>query len=143
MPNIHHMPIEIGFKHCDPAGIVFYPRYAEMLHDTVEHWFNHGLKIGFNYLHTTRNMGIPMVNLQVDFRIPSRLGDILDSRLVVKKLGRSSMQMLVRICGPDNDVRVEGRLTVVFASLGKISSVEIPEDFKALILPYVDDSAEA
>ena len=26
----------IGFKHCDPAGIVFYPRYFEMFNDCVE-----------------------------------------------------------------------------------------------------------
>lgn len=137
MPSVHQMPIEIGFKHCDPAGIVFYPRYAEMLHDTVENWFNHGLKIGFNNLHMNRHMGIPMVNLQVDFRIPSKLGDQLTSNLSVKRLGRSSMQMLVQICGPDGAVRVEGQLTVVFASLEKISSIEIPEDIKALVLPYL------
>lgn len=138
MPLVHHMPIEIGFKHCDPAGIVFYPRYTEMLHDTVESWFNHGLKIGFNNLHMNRNLGIPMANLQVDFRIPSKLGDQLTSKLSVKRLGRSSMQMQVHICGPDDAVRVEGRLTVVFADLEKISSVSIPEDIRALIEPYLD-----
>jgi len=143
MSLTHHMPIEIGFKHCDPAGIVFYPRYAEMLHDTVEHWFNHGLKIGFNYLHMTRGMGIPMANLNVDFRIPSKLGDQLTSKLVVKRLGRTSMQMLVRICGPDDAVRVEGTLTVVFVALEQTRPVEIPEDFKALILPYLEAETES
>ena len=138
MPLIHQMPIEIGFKHCDPAGIVFYPRYTEMLHDTVEHWFNHGLKIGFYNLHMNHNLGIPMVNLEVDFRIPSKLGDPLTSTLSVKHLGRSSMKMRVQLCGPDGAVRVEGRLTVVFADLEKITSTQIPDDFRQLILPYVD-----
>ena len=27
---------DIGFRHCDPAGIVFYPRYFEMMNDAVE-----------------------------------------------------------------------------------------------------------
>jgi len=141
MSLVHEMPIEIGFKHCDPAGIVFYPRYTEMMHDTVEHWFNHGLKIGFNNLHMTRGMGIPMANLQVDFRIPSALGDQLVSKLVVTKLGRSSMQMNVRICGPDDAVRVEGKLTVVFVKVDVLRPTDIPEDFRALIGPYV--AAEA
>ena len=141
MSLTHEIPIEIGFKHCDPAGIVFYPRYTEMLHDTVEHWFNHGLKIGFNNLHMNRGMGIPMANLQVDFRVPSKLGDQLISKLVVTKVGRSSMHMLVQICGPDNVVRVEGKLIVVFVALEQTRPVEIPEDFKALILPYVNENA--
>lgn len=143
MSLTHDMPIEIGFKHCDPAGIVFYPRYTEMLHDTVEHWFNHGLKIGFHNLHMNRGMGIPMANLQVDFRIPSKLGDQLTSKLAVKKLGRTSMHMLVRICGPDGAVRVEGKLIVVFVTVEQTRPAEIPEDFKALILPYLDESQES
>ena len=87
MPSVHQMPIEIGFKHCDPAGIVFYPRYTEMLHDTVENWFNHGLKQSFHDLHMNRNMGIPTVNLQIDFRTPCKLGDVITSKLSVKHLG--------------------------------------------------------
>ena len=138
MSLVHQMPIEIGFKHCDPAGIVFYPRYTEMLHDTVEHWFNHGLKIGFYNLHMNHGMGIPMANLQVDFRIPSKLGDQLTSRLVVQRIGRSSMQMQVRIYGPDEALRVEGILTVVWVSVEQTRPIEVPEAFKELILPYME-----
>lgn len=138
MSLTHQMPIEIGFKHCDPAGIVFYPRYTEMLHDTVEHWFNHGLKIGFYNLHMNHGMGIPMANLQVDFRIPSKLGDQLTSKLIVQRMGRSSMQMLVRICDAEDTVRVEGKLTVVFVSVEQTRPIEIPTDFRELITPYLE-----
>ena len=31
--------IDIGFRHCDPAGIVFYPRYFEMMNDAIEIFF--------------------------------------------------------------------------------------------------------
>lgn len=137
MSLVHQMPIEIGFKHCDPAGIVFYPRYTEMVHDTVEHWFNHGLKQSFYDLHSNRNLGIPTVNLQIDFRIPSKLGDVITSNLSVKHLGRSSMKVQLQFCGPDGAVRVEALLTVVFASLDVIRAVEIPEDLRALIQPYM------
>lgn len=138
MSLTHQMPIEIGFKHCDPAGIVFYPRYTEMLHDTVEHWFNHGLKIGFYNLHMNHGMGIPMANLQVDFRIPSKLGDQLTSKLIVQRMGRSSMQMLVRICDAEDTVRVEGKLTVVFVSVEQTRPIEIPANFRELITPYLE-----
>ena len=72
------------------------------------------------------------------FRDSLNFRDQLTSKLSVKRLGRSSMQMQVHICGPDDAVRVEGRLTVVFADLEKISSVSIPEDIRALIEPYLD-----
>lgn len=131
------MPIVIFFKHCDPAGIVFYPRYAEMLHDTVEHWFNNGLKIGFDNLHGPHNMGIPTVNLHIEFNKPSRLGDHLEAKLYVEHMGRSSMKLNVQLCDDDGDIRVQGHITVVCVSLDGIASTPIPDDFRKRIQPYV------
>ena len=31
--------VPIEFNHCDPAGIVFYPRYFEMTNSVVENFF--------------------------------------------------------------------------------------------------------
>ena len=43
---------KIRFKHVDYAGIVFYPRFLEMLNDLVEDWFEEVIKndqkIGFS-----------------------------------------------------------------------------------------------
>lgn len=139
MSRTHLMPIEILFKHCDPAGIVFYPRYVEMLHDTVEHWFNHGLKIPFCDLHSVHGLGIPMANLNVDFRAPCRMGELVHSHLSVIKLGRTSMQLSVRLIGPDETLRLAGRLTIVFASVAEIRPVEIPADFRQLLQDYQQD----
>ena len=39
--------IKIRFNHVDAAGIVFYPRYYEMLNQVVEEWFEKKLDIDF------------------------------------------------------------------------------------------------
>ena len=79
----HLMPLEISFKHCDPAGIVFYPRYVEMLNDVVEHWFQHALGCSFAQLHLERALAIPVADLHCGFIAPSRLGDALEAELQV------------------------------------------------------------
>ena len=56
MSLFHTMPIQVLFRHCDPAAIVFYPRYVELVHDVVEHWFNHGLQKSYYTLHSERGM---------------------------------------------------------------------------------------
>ncbi|MCB5363807.1 acyl-CoA thioesterase [Pusillimonas sp. CC-YST705] len=140
--RVHSMPIQVLFRHCDPAAIVFYPRYVELVHDVVEHWFNHGLLISYYTLHSERSLGIPTVNLQVDFKAPSRLGDQLSGHLRVLKLGRTSAQLNVQLCGPDNKVRVEATATIVFVSVKDISPLEIPADFRERMSLYlVDDQA--
>ena len=40
--------VEVRFRHCDPAGIVFYPRYFEMINDFVEEWFDKGMGLPFH-----------------------------------------------------------------------------------------------
>ncbi|MGZ3215312.1 acyl-CoA thioesterase [Paracoccus sp. T5] len=100
--------IPIEFCHCDPAGIVFYPRYAEMVNHMVENFFLEVVGHGFGPM-MAAGQGMPTVALEMAFRKPSRLGDRLDWTLVVEHLGQSSARFLVR--GED---RVEARTTVVW-----------------------------
>ncbi len=43
-------------RHCDPAGIVFYPRYVGIINDLVEEWFEHGPRLSFHTLHVERGV---------------------------------------------------------------------------------------
>ena len=43
-------PQAVLFRHCDPAGIVFYPRYFEMLNDCVEAFLDTELGIPVDIL---------------------------------------------------------------------------------------------
>ncbi len=133
MSLVHVVHDEIRFKHCDPAGIVFYPRYVEMLNDTVEHWFKHALGVDFHDLHMNRRMGIPVAALNCEFKTPGRLGDPIVKELRVKKVGRSSIGMRIEIkdAHPPHNLKMAGELTIVFVSLDGIRSVEIPEDIRA------------
>ncbi|MEG1266654.1 MAG: acyl-CoA thioesterase, partial [Myroides sp.] len=54
---------QIRFRHTDFAGIVFYPRFLEMLNDLVEDWFDEALDRPFSKIHETN--GIPTVDLKV------------------------------------------------------------------------------
>ena len=41
---------KVQFKHCDPAGIVFYPRFIEMINDAVEAMFDEAIGWPFEVL---------------------------------------------------------------------------------------------
>lgn len=82
---------KILFKHCDPAGIVFYPRFAEILNDAVEAFFAARLAWPFETLHPDH--GVPTAALSLRFQKPCRHGDHLQLRLQVVKLGRSSLTL--------------------------------------------------
>lgn len=83
------LPQKVLFKHCDPAGIVFYPRYFEMMNDCVEAWFDTRLGWPFETIHGEG--GVPTAAIATKFAAPSRHGDQLVLHLKVIKLGRTSL----------------------------------------------------
>lgn len=127
----------IRFKHVDYAGIVFYPRFLEMLNDLVEDWFEE-LGRPFSKIHETN--GIPTVDLKVQFKQPARIGDVLEKKLWVEHLGISAVS-----CGFRFDMNekpcLEGEVTLVNVALdkesGKIKAAPFTEDFRSKVSEYL------
>lgn len=101
---------KIMFKDCDPARIVFFPRYFEMLNDTVECFFDEVLGCPFEALHS--GYAVPTARIETVFTAPSRLGDLLEIALVCTRLGRSSLDLSFEAsCG--DEVRLTATSTLV------------------------------
>jgi len=128
--------ILVRFADCDPAQMVFYPRYLVMFNDLVEDWFREGLKLPFSYYHFEQQHGLPTVHLKVDFVAPSRLGEILTATLTVNTVGKSSLALDILLRGPDGSDRVRGKVVLVVTDLRSNRAIPIPDDLRARILQY-------
>ena len=100
---------KIRFKHTDFAGIVFYPRFLEMLNDLVEDWFDEALDRPFSKIHETN--GIPTVDLKVQFKNAARIGEILTKKLWVKELKSSSVVCGFHFMNQQEKTVLEGEVT--------------------------------
>jgi 4-hydroxybenzoyl-CoA thioesterase len=108
----------IRFKHVDYAGIVFYPRFLEMLNDLVEDWFAEALERPFSNMHE-HGKGIPTVDLNVQFKKAARIGDVLQKSLWVTKLGGASVTCGFRFSHRDDAISLEGEVTLVNVAIDK------------------------
>ncbi|GGE09664.1 MULTISPECIES: acyl-CoA thioesterase [Sphingobacterium] len=107
---------KVKFQHCDAAGIVFYPRFMEMLNELVEDWFEEELGFPFKELH--HGEGIPTADLKVAFVSPARLGDVFVKSLTVSKLGNSSLTYNFKFAFEDRIV-LQGECTLVHVGLSQ------------------------
>ena len=127
----------IGFGDCDPAGIVFYPRYFEMFNETVETWFRDELGHGFLELHLKQAKAVPTVKAEVEFRASSRLEDLLSLTLVVEHIGGRSARLRIDVsCG--EQARVTALLTLVYIDAGKHKAEAWPDDLRAAMQNYLE-----
>ena len=103
---------KVLFKHCDPAGIVFYPRYFEMMNDLVEAFFDRALGAPFEVL--LRTHGVPTATIRATFHAPSRHGDLLTLTAAPTRVGGASMDMaLAATCGGEPRFTAESTLVHV------------------------------
>ncbi len=126
----------IRFSHCDPAGIVYFVNFFDMVGGAVEDWFAGAIGITFNEMHIGRRVGFPIVNTGCEFFKPCHLGDLLVLELAVAKLGRSSIEFAIRgqVTGEE---KFRARHKVALVSLDTYRSQPIPEDMRARMAPFV------
>ena len=132
---------KIRFKHVDYAGIVFYPRFLEMLNDLVEDWFEEALDRPFSKIHETN--GIPTVDLKVQFKKAARLGETLTKNLWVIRLGGSSINCGFEFLDQYGKTCLEGEVTLVNVEFvegrDQIKSAPFNEEMQKKITNYILD----
>lgn len=130
---------KIRFQHVDYAGIVFYPRFLEMLNCLVEDWFEEALDRPFSKIHKTN--GIPTVDLKVQFKKAARLGEILTKKLWVKELKSSSVICGFRFEDEKGTTCLEGEVTLVNVSIAEdrqsIKAEPFSEEMKNKISVFI------
>jgi 4-hydroxybenzoyl-CoA thioesterase len=125
----------IRFQHCDPAGLVFYPRYFVMINQVTEDWFA-DMGVDFRDLHLNQKVGVPAVRTECDFLAPSRMGDLLTFELSVTDLGRSSINLEI-VARSDAQDRLRARLVLAYVALGDpVRSAPIPDALRATMETY-------
>jgi 4-hydroxybenzoyl-CoA thioesterase len=129
---------KIRFKHIDYAGIVFYPRFLEMLNDLVEDWFEEALDRPFSKMHETN--GIPTVDLKVQFKNAARIGETLTKKLWVAELKSSSIVCGFQFTNQENKIVLEGEVTLVNVKIQEdrqsIKAEPFNEEMKSKIKKY-------
>ena len=127
----------VRFADCDPAGIVFYPRFLEMFNNLVEDWCNTGLNFSFDDIVVQRGWGLPTVHLETDFILPCRMGEVLTAKLFVRRVGRSSIQADIVLSGPDQTDRVRGKVVLVLTDRREHRAIAFPDALRHRILTFV------
>jgi 4-hydroxybenzoyl-CoA thioesterase len=131
LTNTRQVRIEWG--DCDPAGIIFYPRYFEIFDASTNALFERALGLTkFEMFKALPFAGFPLVSTRANFLKPTRYGDdvVVDTTI---KFGRASFEVEHRLSlnGEICAECVETRVWVVRDADGGFKSQAMPEDVLA------------
>ena len=133
--NAWRTTVPIRFSHCDPAGIVYFARYFDLLNGVVEDWFCQELQIDYHDMIGRRRVGLGYVSANADFARPSSMGDQLDFAVAIHRIGRSSLTLQVHAYRGSEPVLL-ARLVIVTTSLEIHQSIPLPDDLRAALEHY-------
>jgi len=85
--------IHIEWGDCDPAGIVYFPRYYEFFDACTNALFEKAGLIKHEMLEKYKILGIPLVETSAKFFVPSSFGDTVVVESRIKEWGKSSFSV--------------------------------------------------
>lgn len=129
--------VQVRFAHVDAAGIMFYPRYFELINDLVEDWFARGVGESFKQLHLVEGRAVPTAHVEVNFHAPSKLDDKLTFTLSVARIGTSSCTLNIHARAGD-EARLSATLVIVHMDMKTGKSLPWPARTKAAMAPWLD-----
>lgn len=124
--------VQIQWGDCDPANIVYYPRYFAMFDDATSALFAAAGCSKLDLVKVYGLVGIPMVDTRAKFHIPSTYGDWISIESRIEKIGRSSFEVTHKVYKGEK-LAIEGFETRVLvgrdpADPDKLKSAPFPQE---------------
>jgi 4-hydroxybenzoyl-CoA thioesterase len=127
--------IRIRFSHCDPAGIVYFARYFDLMNGVVEDWFSGALGLDYAEFIGPRRIGLGYVSCGADFAAPGFMGDRLEFAVLIERIGGASIALRINAYRGEEPILSAG-MTIVATSLVEHRSIPIPDDLRAALERY-------
>jgi 4-hydroxybenzoyl-CoA thioesterase len=130
-------PVRIEWGDCDPAGIVYFPRYFALFDVSTAMLIERAMgMIKREAIKVHDFVGFPMVDCRARFHVPSWFGDDVVIESAVTEVSRSRIEIAHRLIRDGGILAVEGFETRVWVGKHpsdpeKIKSKPIPEEVAA------------
>jgi 4-hydroxybenzoyl-CoA thioesterase len=133
--NRHQIYIDWG--DCDPAAIVYYPRYFQYFDNCTHALFR---AVGVDIHRMQRNgeiAGIPMIDTRSKFYVPAFYSDTVTVETTITRLGGASFEVHHRML-QDDTLSAEGfekRVWTTYhpANPQKLIATRIPDEIRSLL----------
>ena len=124
-------PVTISWGDCDPAGIVFNPRFFHMFDTSTWMLFEAAFDLKAPEINPTYGIfGIALVNAKASFMKPAKFGDTVEIASRVSEFRRSSFDVEHKL-SVNGELAVDGLETRVWA----VRRTDDPEKIRAGEIP--------
>ncbi|ROT43924.1 thioesterase family protein [Pusillimonas sp. NJUB218] len=122
---------------CDPAGVVYTPRYGDLSADAGQ-LFLACIGGGKGYVDAKRKQGIgtPCKAFSLVFHSSLAPDDEVDISVTVGHIGNTSFELVIKARTPKEQLVFEGSTTLITIQQGTRAAIKVPTSLRDLLVAY-------
>lgn len=107
--------LRVRYGETDQMGVVYYGNYAQYLEQGRTEWLR---ELGFSYKWMEENnIKLPVINLNINYKLPARYDDIISITTTLKKLPTIKIEFDYEIHNAEGQLLVTASTTLVFVDM--------------------------
>ncbi|MBI5150073.1 MAG: acyl-CoA thioesterase [Candidatus Omnitrophica bacterium] len=114
----------------DAAGVIFFANQFKIIHDAYEGLLE-TVGFGFAELISHKDFFLPIVHAESDYKMPLSVGDVLEVRVKVEKVGQTSFTLSYALVNARKETVGTGRTVHVTVSKATQKKIPLPADLRA------------
>jgi acyl-CoA thioester hydrolase len=129
--KVSTLAIRVYYEDTDAGGIVFYANYLKFMERGRTEWLR---TLGYGQTRMAAETGriFVVVSLDMSYRKPARLDDLLSVETSVTRLGRASIHFAQRVLR-EGELLAEGSIQVGCVDASSLRPAELPKDLRATL----------
>jgi acyl-CoA thioester hydrolase len=120
----YRWPVRVYYEDTDAAGVVYYANYLKFMERARTEWLA-AMGFGLTALESEHNAVFVVHRLDIEYRQPAKLGDLLDVTVAALERGRSRLVATQDILR-DDDLLVRARVTLALVGRERWRPIRMP-----------------
>ncbi len=123
---------KIKLHETDAAGLLFFTNQFKIIHDAYESLME---TIGYDFAQLIRDRDIflPIVHAESDYRAPLFVGDTVSIQVSIDKIGKTSFSLAYKLLNAKQKLVGTGRTVHVAVNKSTRKKIILPKDLRAKI----------
>ena len=130
-PTEFILPVRVYYEDTDAGGVVFYANYLKFLERARTEWLR-SLGVNQSGMAASEQLLFVVRALDMAYRKPAKLDDLLTIRSRVTRLGRASIHFAQR-AERDGELLAEGNIQICCVDATLMRPTEIPASLRATL----------
>lgn len=129
--NTHTTEVRVRYQETDRMGVVYHANYLSYFELGRVEWLRFK---GLDYARLEDSgVLLPVVNVSVNYKAPARYDQLLSVKTELIKIGGASIVFRNKIYDENNQLLVEGEVTLVATDSSSFKPIKIPASLLSLI----------